>query len=119
MLARALLRRSTVLRPAVLVVARALRASAPRLCAAFPSMVTKLEEMRAAPWWKSGPMSAMGMFSDQQWQRAAGEDIYRICVVRAAVEDFYDPALGAVDRGRFFCRFQLKGLHFWLVHLRL
>lgn len=82
------------------------------------SMVERLEQMATAPWYRSGFMRLVGMFSDKQFQCAAGEDLHRLCVRQAEDSTFYDPVLGGVDRERFFPRFQIKGLHCWLVHVR-
>jgi hypothetical protein len=82
-------------------------------------MVERLEQMSELPWYRSGFMRLAGMFSEKQFQCAAGEDLHRVCVQRAADSSLYAPTMGGVDQDRFFPRFQMKGLHCWLVHVRV
>lgn len=82
-------------------------------------MVGRLQQLQAGPWWRTGLMRLGGMFTDAQYQAAAGEDIHGICRRRGDLSELYDPSSGGVDASRFYTRFQVKGLHCWLVHVRL
>lgn len=103
----------------LLAAARQLRTTQSSAAGAPVTMVERLEQMSVLPWYRSGPMRLAGMFSEKQFQCAAGEDLHRLCVKRASDSSIYAPTMGAVDEERFFARFQVKGLHCWLVHVRL
>eukprot|EP00316_Scyphosphaera_apsteinii_P017711 CAMPEP_0119309636 /NCGR_PEP_ID=MMETSP1333-20130426/15878_1 /TAXON_ID=418940 /ORGANISM="Scyphosphaera apsteinii, Strain RCC1455" /LENGTH=194 /DNA_ID=CAMNT_0007313639 /DNA_START=281 /DNA_END=866 /DNA_ORIENTATION=+ len=50
---------------------------------------------------------------------AAANDMYNLCMQQAAKQIFFDTAAAGVDPERYYTRFQLKGLHCWLCHVRL
>jgi len=75
--------------------------------------------MAALPWWRSGFLRLSGMFRDKQWQAAAGADMLHRCLQQATCPALFAPNPGGADPTRFFVRFQLKGLHCWVCHVRL
>jgi len=103
--------------------ARLLRTSTPALSAAAPSgritHVQALEQMDALPWYRSALFRIVGMFTEKQYQAAAGTDLHTLCIQQSADEAFFCEGKADVDSSRFFPRFQVKGLHVWLVHVRL
>ena len=83
------------------------------------SAYDKLRKLKEQPGITSTLYNLVGMFSDKQFQAAAGEDLYFECVKQATHPQFYKPNMANVDKNRYYSTFQVKGLHFWLCHVRL
>ena len=82
----------------------------------FKPMVPELERLQQSSW---APIYRItGMFSEDNWQNAAGADMYMSILYQAHAT--HEPFL---DQGktpdRYYTRLQVRGLHCWLAHLRL
>jgi len=83
------------------------------------SVVGELERLESeSPWWKATFLKLGGVFSDEQWQAAAGSDMYVSIASHARAQQSVLEHRGAVP-DRFYTRLQLCGLHCWLAHVRL
>jgi hypothetical protein len=84
------------------------------------STYKRLEELQAdASGMTKAFYSLTGMFRPKQFQAAAGEDAYFNLLSQGESQEFFDPKCAAVDKERYYTRFQIKGLHFWLAFVRL
>ena len=95
------------------------------LCAAapppkpVPSVVSELERLQStSPWWQASLLRMGGVFSDEQWQAAAGSDLYVNVTRHEAEHHAVLVAHGSVP-DRFYSRLQMRGLLCWLAHVRL
>jgi hypothetical protein len=84
-----------------------------------PNLVAELERLQTQlPWWQSAFLQMSGTFSEDQWQAAAGGDMYV-----NVLEQSRDRQPDIVRRGalpdRFYTQLQVRGLHCWLAHVRL
>ena len=119
--------RSRVLAPAAPGLSRVPRlvaASARTLSAASSptsSAVEELERLESrVPWWQSALLRLGGTFTSDQWQAAAGGDMYvRILEAAARPELIGDETGRSALPDRFYTRLQLQGLLCWVAHVRL
>lgn len=81
-------------------------------------LVAELERLEQLPWWQSSLLRLGGTFGDEQWQAAAGGDMY-LCLLEQSDHSMFmdDKAAGLPDR--FYTHLQLRGLHAWAAHVRL
>ena len=112
----------TVQRASV-VAPRAAAAARRSLCAAASppsnSIVAELERLQdRTPWWQSSLLRLGGVFSEEQWQAAAGSDMYVNVADQATAQKEVLIRDGAVP-DRYYARLQMRGLHCWLAHVRL
>lgn len=83
-------------------------------------LVDRLEALEQKGGLQLSFMRLIGMFKESQWQKAAGHDLYHQCTRQAMTNaKLYHSDFGGVDSARYFSRFQLKGIHCWLAHVRL
>ena len=74
--------------------------------------------MQTKPWWQVTLLRLGGVFTDEQWQAAAGSDMFVNVANQAKAQR---PSLmqeGAVP-DRYYTHLQMRGLHCWLAHVRL
>lgn len=79
-------------------------------------MVAELESLQSSAW---APFYRLtGMFSAEQWQNAAGADMYMKVLYQS-----HATHAAVVGKGntpdRYYTRLQIRGLHCWLAHARL
>eukprot|EP00965_Chrysotila_dentata_P254639 6211946-Pleurochrysis_carterae.AAC.2 len=82
-----------------------------------PSLVAELKHLQNKNALYVGFLRFCGVFSNQQWQRAAGTDLLFQCMKQGLNPALYSSKAGNVDARRFYCRFMLSGIHCWLVHV--
>jgi len=82
------------------------------------SIVAELERLSEKPAWQVALLRLGGVFNDEQWQAAAGADMYVNLVTRSRAQH---PELvrDAQLPDRFYTKLQMQGLHAWLAHVRL
>ena len=81
-------------------------------------LIAELERLQNLPWWQSSLLRLGGTFGDEQWQAAAGGDMYMRVLEQSGLPIFTAED-GARLPERFYTRLQLKGLHAWAAHVRL
>jgi len=81
-------------------------------------LISELERLQQLPWWQSGLLRLGGTFGDEQWQAAAGGDMYLHVLAQSDLPIFTAEAGGRLPE-RFYTRLQLRGLHAWVAHVRL
>ena len=82
------------------------------------SIVGELERLQQKPWWQVTLLRLGGVFSDEQWQAAAGSDMYVNVVNQAKAHQDVLQRQGAVP-DRYYAQLQTRGLLCWLTHVRL
>lgn len=83
------------------------------------SIVAELERMQSEkPAWQVALLRLGGVFSEEQWQAAAGSDMYVNIANQSSVQH---PLLvrDAHVPERYYTQLQMRGLHCWIAHVRL
>jgi len=81
-------------------------------------LIAELERLQQLPWWQSGLLRLGGTFGEEQWQAAAGGDMYMHILEQSDLPIFTAAEGGRLPE-RFYTRLQLRGLHAWAAHVRL
>ena len=83
------------------------------------SIYAELERLRdTTPWWQATFLRLGGVFSEEQWQAAAGSDMY-VNILNQTTKQQPAIATGGGVPDRFYTQLQMRGLHCWLAHVRL